>query len=556
MTFPHLTLTPSDRLIGGFFVCLMAFGASVLFITVNNEVSEAVPLPGGTHVEGVIGTPRFVNPVLATSDTDRDLASLVFAGLMKARPDGTVEPHLAASYEVSDDGLSYTFHLKDNVYFHDGTPVTAEDVVFTVNAAKNPELKSPKRANWEGVETVALDKKTLQFSLRAPYALFVENTTLGILPKHLWESIAAEEFPFTALNIEPVGAGLYRVDSVKKNQSGVPVEYTLVASQSSDVRPYITHMLFKFFENEETLRTALNNGDVDAAHSTVGSDRSRLEEARAVYARVFAVFFNQNQQALFTDTTVRRALDESLDKKSIVDTILSGYGSPLSGPLPPQSVASPTEGESAEERQEHAQALLENAGWVRGDDGVYQKTVKKETTRLAFSLKTSNAPELKQAAELVAESWRALGAEVELQFFDLNDLNTEVLRPRKYDALLFGQVVGRELDLFAFWHSSQRNDPGLNVGLYANIETDQLLEKARSEFDTEERAASARAAADIIAEEVAAVFLYAPHFVYQHEPQLRGVTFGTLSTPSDRFAGVEDWYVAVERVWPLFITKN
>jgi len=548
--------TASDWLIAGFFFVLMALGASMLFVSTSTSLSKEVPVRGGTHVEGVIGSPRFINPLLAISETDNDVTSLVFGGLMSSNADGSLTPYLAERYEVSEDGLIYTFTLKEGITFHDGSPITADDVVFTVQSAKNPEIKSPRRANWEGVEVVALDEHTVAFTLREPYGLFLENTTLGILPKHLWGAITAEEFTFSDLNSDPVGSGMYRVASIKKNSSGVPSEYKLVASKTTDVRPYITNFIFRFYPDQQVLASALTNGEVDAAHSIAPSDaitKNRVTE-EAVFARVFGVFFNQNQQELFTDEIVRIALDKALDKKSIVDKVISGYGTVLTGPLPPDEVGNnASNSEDAEAHLRAAEELLIKNGWERGDDGIFTKGKDDKKKRLAFTISTGNASELKRAAETVAETWRALGAEVTLQFFDQSDLNLEIIRPRKYDSLLFGLVVGRELDLFAFWHSTQRNDPGLNIALYANISTDKYLEQARNELDPEKRREQAALAAAEIEQETAAIFLYAPHFTYIHEPMLHGVTLGTISAPSDRFAGIQDWYIHTEWVWPLFI---
>lgn len=548
------TVTPSDWLIGGFWALVMTLGVAMMMAQASVALSVEQPLFGGTHREGLLGTPRFINPLLATSETDRDFTALVYGGLMKPTPEGAPLPYLAERYEVSEDGLQYTFFLKENIFFHDGVPITAEDVVYTIQAAKNPEIKSPRRANWEGVDVIATDLRTVVFTLRAPYGLFIENTTMGILPKHVWSPLSAEEFPFSEQNTNPVGSGMYEIASIKKNASGIPTEYTLTASGNGADRPYIKHLVFTFYNNPEALQSALENGDISAAHSVVGETHASTIIEEAVFARVFGVFFNQNQQELFAEAAVRNALNRAVDKEKIVATILSGYGSVLHGPLPPERVQREgSESESTDTGIEEAQALLEASGWTRGEDGIYQKTVnKREVRRLEFSLATANAPELKQAAELVAESWRALGANVTLQFFDQNDLNLEVIRPRKYDALLFGLVVGRELDLFAFWHSSQRNDPGLNIALYANITTDKLLEDARNELDSRTRREHALAASSEIAKDNAAIFLYAPHFVYAHEKRLRGIDLGTVATPNDRFAGIEHWFVETERVWPLF----
>ncbi|MCL9972342.1 MAG: hypothetical protein NBV63_02975, partial [Candidatus Pacebacteria bacterium] len=172
--------------------------------------------------------------------------------------------------------------------------------------------------------------------------------------------------------------------------------------------------------------------------------------------------------------------------------------------------------------------------------------------RLAFTLTTGTAPELKGAGEFVVAAWRELGADVTVEFFDANDLQQDKIRPRKYDALLFGEVIGREMDLFAFWDSSQRNDPGLNIALYTNTAVDKLLKEARVNPDLEARRDAAERAATIISDEVAAVFLYSPHFVYATRADLSGIELGTIVTPSDRFLGVSEWYLSTERVWPFF----
>ncbi len=549
-------LSPSDWMIVSILGIVMAFGALAALATVSSSLAIEVPARGGTFTEGLIGAPRFINPLLAVSDTDRDITALVFSGLMKAEPDGSFVSDLAESFSLSEDKRTYTFTIKDGAQFHDGSLVTADDVAFTVRAAQNPDIKSPRRANWEGVEINVLDEHNISFTLKSPYAPFIANTTLGILPRHIWGNISAEEFPFNSFNTEPVGSGPYEVSSVKKNASGIPTEYHFSAFTGGVRTPYISTLIFTFYSNSEELELALQQGSVKSAHSVSPAEASRTQMTHeAVFARVFGVFFNQNQNEIFAEQNVRAALDVVLDKQSIVDTVLSGYGSVIYEPLPPDSTSGHINPLSHEERLSEARALLDRAGWKQGEDGIYTKTVKKDTRRLSFSITTGNAPELKKAAELVANEWRTLGAEIEVKFFEQNDLNLEVIRPRKYDALLFGLVVGRELDLFAFWHSSQRNDPGLNIALYANSATDKALESARAESDPEKRLDFLHEAAHQIADETAAVFLYAPYFVYTTPSDVSGITLGTVASPSDRFMSVEDWYLKTENVWSIF-TNN
>lgn len=516
--------------------------------SVSLRATTLVPARGGTLTEGIVGTPRFINPVLAISDSDRDMTRLVFSGLMRTGPDGTLVPDLAERYSISEDGKAYTFTIHRDALFHDGTPVTAEAVQYTINLIQDPAVKSPKRANWEGVVVTVDDPQTITFTLKEPYAPFLQNTDLGILPKHLWKDVRAEELPFSKLNVEPVGAGPYRVEKLTTTSAGIPSALSLVQFSKARTRAYISRLIFTFYPDTTALETAVIKNGALGAHSITPPAGTGQTVHEAILGRVFSVFFNQNQNNLFASKAVRQALDAALDKNQIVGTLIGGYGSPAAGPLPQDSIVEVPDDTSLDS----ARAIIEKDGWKLGDDGVYAKTVKKSTTRLAFTLTTGTAPELKRAGELVAEAWRAFGADVTVQYFDQADLQQNVIRPRKYDALLFGQVIGREADLFAFWDSSQRNDPGLNIALYTNSSVDTWLREARTTDDPKKSAELIQKIVRMITDEAAAIFLYTPHFVYLTDPRLQGVTLGTIVTPADRFNTIPFWYLETERVWPFF----
>ena len=547
-----LPFTPGDWFILSGILVLLIIGVVWFLSAFTSTFTVEVPAVGGTYSEGIVGTPRFVNPVLAISDADRDMVQLVFSGLLRATSDGTLVPDLASDFTVSDDHRTYTFTLKDTARFHDGTAVTADDVAFTVGLAQNSALKSPKRANWEGVVVTVVDPKTISFTLKEPYAPFLDNMRLGILPKHLWANVAIEEMPFSKLNSEPVGSGPYKVKKLTTTSAGIPSKLTLEAFTDGVRVPYISTLEFTFFADVDALGTAMKTDALLGGHSLTPTDYENHAAHEAVLARIFSVFFNQNQNDLFADKVVRSALNTALDKQAIVSTLIGGYGTVLTGPLPPESISAVESPETTQAEQlAKAQAVLTAAGWTKGADGVFTKTVKKVTKRLAFTLTTGNAPELKGAADLVAATWRELGVDVTVQSFEANDLQQDVIRPRKYDALLFGEVVGRDMDLFAFWDSSQRNDPGLNIALYTNATVDKLLKDARADEDIVERRKTTREAADIITDEVAAVFLYSPHFVYLTPTNVHGLTLGTMITPADRFISIADWYIKTEHVWPF-----
>ncbi|TAL49178.1 hypothetical protein EPN83_01400 [Patescibacteria group bacterium] len=553
------SFSPAERLAFWTLSSIFVLSGIGLVLKTNGNFLVEVPERGGHLTEGIIGSPRFVNPVLALSDADRDLSFLVYSGLLRPTPDGELIPDLAERYEISEDGKTYTFFLKPNARFHDGQLVSADDIKFTIEKIQDPAVKSPKRGNWDGVVVEKVSEREIRFTLKQPYAPFLENMTVGILPSHIWKNVAADEFPFSQYNIEPVGSGSYRVASSRRNSAGIPNEYRLRASDRYTLgEPYIRTLTFKFFANESEAVKAYKSGGVESVAGVSPSLVSELSRSGAPVAvgdlpRIFGIFFNQNQAHLFTNKEVRLALDLALDKDKIVRDVLSGYGSVLEGPIP-AALTGGSVGKLSEKEhsKEEARALLEKNGWKKGVDGIYEKKTKKENFSLAFSLATGDAPELKLAAKSIQEQWNDLGANVTVLVYETGDLNQDVIRPRRYDALFFGEVVGRDIDLYPFWHSSQRNDPGLNIALYVNSKADKLLETARTLSDREKRLETYAALEKEIGNDRPVVFVYSPQFLYLIPRNIKGITLGTLVTGSERFSAINRWYIETSKVWKIF----
>src|SRR3989344_3113787 len=205
-----------DRILFYLLAALVGIASLSVLYALEQSLLVEVPAYGGTLAEGVVGSPRFINPLLAMSDADRDLSALTYAGLMGISGTGDLVSILAESYDLSSDGKTYTFILNKNAKFSDGTPVTADDIVFTIQKAQSPALKSPKYADWVGVGVAAVDQRTVRFTLSKPYAPFLGLMTLGILPSRLWKNISDEEFPFSMLESNPVGAGPFKVTDVSR----------------------------------------------------------------------------------------------------------------------------------------------------------------------------------------------------------------------------------------------------------------------------------------------------------------------------------------------------
>lgn len=526
----------------------------------------AVPERGGSLTEGTIGAPRFINPVLAVTAADRDMTHLLYSSLVRLGADGALIPELAESVTVSDDGLTYNVVLKEDLVFHDGSPLSVDDIIFTIDRIKDPALKSPLKANWEGVTIERLGDHEMNFVLAQPYAPFLENLTVGIMPKRIWEFATAEEFPFSQYNSEPVGSGPYEIKSIKRNRSGIPESYTLQGfKEYHNGAPRIETLTVRFFANESTLVEAFESKEIDSAASLSPEAISRVMALpgfaqshtlyRAPLPRTFAVFLNQNEAPILRDSAVREALNAAIDREQLVATVLQGYGYPIDGPIPKgfgfdQEYTVATDTVS---RVERAREILRNGGWRMNEETLHwEKEEDDETLSLTFSLSTANTPVFEETAHLLQETWTELGVPVEIKKFEQSDLTQTVIRPRKYEALLFGTAVGRELDFYSFWHSSQRNDPGLNVALYANITTDSVLEDLRAGDDIDRADAYARFASEMHTE-LPALFLYMPEFTYIAPSRIRDVSLKGVANPSERLSGIEAWYADQESVWPIFM---
>jgi len=559
---------PTEKLIFGILAIILLASSLTLFSNTNRLFSAEIPKNGGEITEGIIGFPRFINPLFAISDADRDLTTIVYSGLLSYDPEKGLVPNLAESYQISDDSLSYTFKLRPDIFFHDGEPITTDDIEFTILKAQDINLKSPKRPNWEGVQIEKLNQTEIKLTLSQPYAPFLENATLGILPKHLWKNIDSDQFTFTSLNIEPIGSGPFLITNIKRASSGLPEIYEFAPFKKYALgKPYLSKLTLRFYTSPEKALEALKKHEIENLGTITSTDALDLEKQgfrieKTSLPRVFGIFFNQNQAEVFSYPEVRQALKDATDTETIIQDVLSGYASRLTGPIPTGFLGL-TQIENDEEKLSHfddsrisfATSTLEKKGWKKNESGIYEKKLSKTTQVLEFSISTANTAELKQVAEILKSQWEKIGAKVEIKVFEIGDLNQNIIRPRKYNALLFGEVVGRDLDLFAFWHSSQRNDPGLNIALYTNIKADKLLSDGRKTSDQNERIEKYLAFEEIINEEIPAIFLYSPDFIYSVNKNLKGFALSTINTPAERFAGINNWHLEVQSVWKIF-TQN
>ncbi len=551
----------SDRLLLRitFFMIIASF--VWLAFSLNQEHSEVTPTRGGTITEGIIGTPRFVNPALALTRADQDVTSLIYSGLMKINPAGELVNDIAESIVVSDDGLTYNVILRRDVTFHDDTPVTARDVIYTIRLIQDPGLKSPLRGNWTDVLIEEIDEYELNIVLEEAYAPFIENFTVGIMPAHAWSSLPTEQLPFSQLNTEPIGSGPFMITDVAHDTSGLINHYTLTARNNGVAEPKIDSLELIFYPNEDQLITAMSGGLID---STAYIPPERIKEVinnnfrliEEPLPRTFGIFFNQNRSAALRDAVVREALTLALDRDVLIEKALYGYGVPITAPttFPASELQSENgiTGTATTSRTDQVIALLEDDGWSQNNNGLWEKQTTDGTIPLSVTIRTSNTPLFEALIESIAEQWEAIGVEVVTEQFEQSGLVQSVIRPREFEALLFGLDMSRSYDLYPFWHSSQQDDPGLNIAQYANVEVDALLDSAQSEQFGPTRIETLIKASEIIAAEYPAVFLFQPTFTYVISNDMTITDINEIGRPADRFNNVTEWHTENDSLWPIF----
>jgi len=336
----------------------------------------------------------------------------------------------------------------------------------------------------------------------------------------------------------------------------------------------INRITLKFYPNQEKLYEAYKKGDVLSISAISPNVALEIKKKNDVIAtsdlpRVLAVFFNENESKVLADKKVREALDLAIDKKQIIDTALSGFGNEINGPVPkgsigfipyegisiPENVATGTPTTTPEYRIFKAKEILEKNGWKPNKDtGILEKKLSsKETIGMEIDLSTIDVLELKQASEIIKNTWEKLGAKVNLKIYERGDLDKNVIEPRKYQALFFGQVVGRGLDLFSFWHSSQRKSPGVNISSYTNATTDKILEDLRKEQNIDNKIELIKKFEKEIYKDTPASFIYSPNFLYLVPSDIKNIKIVPPLTSSDRFLNIHEWYIKTERVWSIFL---
>lgn len=527
--------------LGGIILLLQALAVPV--------VARSVPATGGTFVEGVVGIPLVINPLLASSDVDRDISSLVFSGLTKTNAQGQVAPDLAESWKMSEDGRSWTFKLRRNVTWHDGAPFSADDVVFTLSLIKHPDFEGDAGLAqlWRGVEIEKVNDHEVTLTLEQPYAPFLHFTNIGILPEHLLGGVPAGELSGDRFSMEPVGTGPFRLDPEGLGSQSV----SLIANRDYyGEGPYMNGIRFQSYPDFETAIAALKEGEVQAVGNLPPGQAFRLRDDQSIniYSAdlsSFGILLFNLRLYVFEDKLVRQAIAYGIDRDYLVEKLLYGQGTVADSPILPASWAYKKDIKRYEFNPMKARGLLEEAGWIdRDGDGIREKDGRK----LKFTIITNDQPERMALATEIAGQLKGLGMHVNVESKEAGRLVAENLVEREFEAVLFGwRTVAGDPDCYQMWHSTQAST-GYNFSGFENTPADRQLEQARRALQQSERAELYRQFQDIFAEEMPSLLLYYPVYNYAVSKSVGGVKLADMSVPSDRFRSIQSWYASTNQV--------
>lgn len=572
------TLSRKESLIIKICLAVVLINLAYLGIRFYNKHISVLPISGGTYHEGVTGYPKNINPLYDSNrDVDSDLTKLIYSSLYRYDSNGQLVGDLADNIETSDN-KTFIVTLKNNVKWHSGESLTADDVVFTFNLIINPDYNSPLRKNFSSVSIEKISNSQVKFTLPSAYAAFPNLLTFGVMPQSVWENISADSAGLTDLNLEPIGSGPYKFESLSKNKQGELKEYRLVANDAYyGQKPYIKNIVFKFYPDSAELIAALNAGDVDGIgylpldqkHSILAQNSLNFHALDSFQENL--IFFNTDNNKNLGDLNIRRSLALAIDKKALVNDLFENFYKVIDGPLPANSFAYNDKITKYDFNNGAANTKLDGLGWTKliiNADNVnsdspevkaavsyasstsenaqgiwrFKKDKKGNVTLLTVKLSYINDNDSSLVAQKIKGYWDAAGVHTVLDPVEASDVSN-LISSRSFEALLFGQLLGGDPDIFAFWHSSQIDDRGMNISGYKNDKVDKLLENARSTSNKDSRIASYSEVQRIIADELPAIFLYEKNYIYVQSKKVKGFTSTAVVSSSDRFAGISNWFL-------------
>lgn len=517
-----------------------------------NVQNTPQPVAGGLYTEALIGTPSRLNPLLDFyNQPDRDVDRLLYSSLIRFDERGLPNPDLAESWGITQDGTTYTFSIRQNARWHDGEPVTSQDIVFTIELMRDENMPVPDdlRELWNEIDVEAVNDSLVQFHLPEPLAPFLDYLTFGVLPEHLLGSLTTEEIVDASFNLQPVGSGPYRFNQFQVDGDQITGVELVAFEQYYFPRAFIDKLVFHYYPDAQTAMTAYQAGEVDGINQITPDVLSAAlaEPGLSLYTsrlpQLTLVLFNLNnpRRPFLTESAVRHALMQAINRPRLVNDLLEGQAILANGPIFPGTWAYLDADELPAYNVEAGIDLLKAAEYTIPAEGGNVRA--KDDVFLEFTLLHPDDALHTQIAQMLQESWAQLGVEVKLEALPYADL-VAALTSKDYDAALVDLNLTRspDPDPYPFWHQSQITG-GQNYAQWDDRVASEYLEQARVTLDMTERARLYRNFQVRFARELPALPLFYPVYTYAVSSEVQGVRVGPLFDPSDRLQYLPEWFL-------------
>lgn len=506
------------------------------------EKKPDIKYPNSITVGSLADAKRLL-PIFASDSASADVSGWIFNGLTKYDKDINIVGDLAESWDITKGGLEIVFHLRRNVLWHDGVEFTADDVVFTYDTITNPNIPTPYSSNYGPVKKViALDKYTVKVVYKEAYAPALESWSMGILPKHILEG---KDISNDYYSRNPIGTGPYKFKEWITGHKIVLEAF----DRYFEGRPNIDKFIFRVIPDTATMFLELKSGGIDFMGLT--PPQYKLQANKSSFNKVFQKFrypaFGYTYLGYnlldprFADKRVRKAITYAINKKEIISGVLLGYGTPCTGPFPPESWAYNKDVKDYEYSPEKAKKLLENAGWKLGKSGF----VEKDGIPFRFTILINQGNEARiKTAQIIKENLKKIGIDVNIKVLEWQAMLHDFIDKKRFEAVILGWALSRDPDIYDIWHSSKTKEGEFNFISYRNREVDELLIQGRKTFDKEKRKRIYHRIHEILADEQPHTFLYVPDSLPVIHKRFKGIE----KAPLGIWHNFIHWYVPKNQI--------
>lgn len=530
-------------------ISIIAVGSQMFML--SSYYQQLRPASGGTYVEGTVGDFSNANPLYATTLADKTVSKLVFAGLLKYDSKNELVGDLARSWKVDDRGEVYTVTLRERIFWHDGKPVTSDDVMFTYQMIQHADAASPLQPSWQGVEVQVVDKKTIQFKLANPLVSFEHSLTNGIIPKHILKDVPIADLrsvPFNAAN--PIGSGPFKwkdvevVGTTPQNRE-IRVALTKFAEYHLG-EPKLDSFTVRVFSDVDKLQDSFNKKELTAITGlrTIPNSLQGSPEFHYFPQTAAMMTFFKTSEGVLKDKAVRQALVQSIDTTRVKET-LKYSATRVDAPILRGQIGYDKAFTQLSNDQAAAERKLNEAKWTVSEDGLRIK----DDVPLEFSLVAERSPEAERVTKELQRQWLDIGVKVNVMLQPTDEFRV-TLSSHSYEALLRGIAIGPDPDVYVFWHSDQTNigpGSGLNFSEYSSKTADEALEAARTRIDPKLRAEKLQPFLKAWREDAPALGLYQPSSLYVTRGNVYELRVHEVNDASDRFSNVHEWQIRREK---------